>query len=146
MSNKLRRKGDKSPSVRVTEFNNRLREVDQKFYQLYMLLQEADQSAKFASSQVYDFMQFCFQKGLVVEEEYKDFVKEQNEKRKTAGEIAKDGQLSDEEKIKKAEEKGIPSEWVVTPKPEDQAEEGEVAEDKGEEPAEETPEKTDSEK
>ncbi len=125
MSNKLRRtsKGDKAPSVRRNEFHDAIRSIDQKIYQIHTALVENIYITRYASSSITNFIKFLTDKGIVVEEEYKAFVEEQNKKNTLADEIRADENLSREEKIVKAKENDIPEEWVVDPEQPAQAEE-----------------------
>ena len=115
MSNKLRRtgKGDKAPSVRRNEFNNTIRQLEQKIYQLHMAILEVNYVARAASAGVYNIVEFLTKKGIIAEPEYKQFLEEQQKKSQMAEEIRKDESLSREEKIAKAKENDIPEEWVV---------------------------------
>ena len=117
MSNKLRRtgKGDKAPAVRRNEFNNTVRQLEQKIYQLHMGLVETSYMVRSTSASIYNFVEFLTKKGVVVKEEYEQFLEEQKQKSNLAEEIRKDGALSREEKIAKAKENDIPESWVVEP-------------------------------
>ncbi len=86
MSNKLRRtsKGDKAPTVRRNEFNNTIRQLEQKIYQLHMALLETSYIARSASGGSFNLVEFLTQKGVVVEEEYKEFLAEQKKKSQLA--------------------------------------------------------------
>ncbi len=135
MSNQLRRtsKGDKAPSVRRNEFNNTIRELEQKIYQLHMALLETNYIARSTSAGVFNLVEFLTKKGIVVEKEYKEFLEEQKKKSQLAEEIRKDEGLNREEKIAKAKKNKIPEDWVVDPEPEEapQTEEPPVAEEAG---------------
>ena len=119
MSNKLRRtsKGDKAPAIRRTEFNDAVRGMEQKIYQIHSALVENIYMTRYASSSITNFIKFLTDKGIIVEEEYKAFVEEQTKKGKLADEIRADESLNKEEKIAKAKENDIPEEWVVDPEP-----------------------------
>ncbi|MBI5788375.1 MAG: hypothetical protein HZA78_05925 [Candidatus Schekmanbacteria bacterium] len=117
MSNQLQRmaKGDKAPSVRRNEFNNAVHQLEQKIYHLHNALLENIYVARYASSNVTNFIKFLMEKGIVVETEYRQFVEEQNKKTRLAEEIRQDTTIDRTEKIARAKANNIPDEWVVEP-------------------------------
>lgn len=128
MSNKLRRtsKGDKAPAIRRNEFNDVIRHLEQKIYQLHVAIVETNYAARSASVGLYNFVEFLAKKDIIVKDEYKEFVEEQNKKSQLADEIRKDESLDQEQKIAKAKENDIPEDWVVEPEEAAKSEETET--------------------
>lgn len=124
MSNVLRNKSKKrnAPPVRKDEFDIVTRNIGQKLHQIQQAVAQNFQLSKFAASNIAYFVQFLIKKGVVSEEEFSVFTKEQHEKSLVAEEIRGNKEWSREEKIAKAKEKDIPEEWVVEPEAEEKPE------------------------
>ncbi len=115
MSNRLSRarKGDKRPAVRQDEFANSIRSMNDKLQQMhYMsLYQMRNMETRFNF-----FVEYLTKKGIIEEQDYKDYLEDVDKKMKLAGEISKDESLSEEQRIAKAKENDIPEEWVIEQK------------------------------
>jgi len=108
MSNKTRKPKPKSPPARISD-------VSKCYQQLFGVNQGVVQNSNQINilyREVYDWQQYVFKQGIVKEEEFREFQKSQDEKRKIAAEINKDKELSKEQRIEKAKEANIPESWV----------------------------------
>lgn len=116
MSNRLSRarKGDKKPAIRQDEFISSMRALENKIQQLQYMIMENSYATKNIQSKFTFFIEYLTKKDVINEQDYKDYLKDLDEKMKLADEISKDESLSREDKISKAKEKDIPEDWVVT--------------------------------
>ena len=119
MSNQLRgmRKGDKSPAVRMEQFRDVVRKVEQ----IEMALVNNIYEDRNISLRLSMFVQFLIEKGVVKEADYREFLQVQQNKMNKAQEIRDNVELSREQKISMAKEQGIPESWVVEPEAQPEA-------------------------
>jgi hypothetical protein len=99
--------------------------MEQKIGQLQTLVINSMLTARNASVNLSNLINFLIERGVVSEREYELFIGEIKRKSELAQEIMRDESLSQEEKIAKAKENGIPEEWVKQP--------GEASEDTSDE-------------
>ncbi len=131
MSNQLRktRKGDRPGKDKL---NQRLNNMEQHMQQMQNVLVNTMYSARYATANHNNFVNFLIEKKIITEADYNAYLQEIKRKSDLAQEIMKDDSLSPEEKIVKAKENDIPEEWVKESAAE--TEDG-VAEEKEDEPS-----------
>jgi len=117
MSSPFRKAGKvKSSPIKREDVIKDLQRIHNKLTELQIGLMQVNNFSNETISGLYCLLKFLGKKNIIDDNEYKEFLKEQNDKAKIIAEINNNKELTYEQKIEKAKENNIEEEFIIKEK------------------------------